>query len=219
MKYSSKVDIVYRAILSGIKKGEYLPGDRIVISRVARENGCSEIPVREALRRLESEKLVELLPNRGAVVSRVSKSFLSQLFAVKTILESGAVRLAADNLTPAQLKRLRGLARDMVAAFEAGNLKQCSALNHKFHITLYRTTGNDVLVDYIDELWNKWPTGHYANAIPDEWYRISMQQHFELLDALEAGDKDKAEEIIRYHKWGALDSMGRRSESARGIAE
>ena len=61
MKYSSKVDIVYRAILSGIKKGEYLPGDRIVISRVARENGCSEIPVREALRRLESEKLVELL--------------------------------------------------------------------------------------------------------------------------------------------------------------
>ena len=219
MKYSSKVDIVYSAILSGIKKGEYLPGDRIVISRVARENGCSEIPVREALRRLESEKLVELLPNRGAVVSRVSKSFLSQLFAVKAILESGAVRLAADNLTPAQLKRLRGLARDMVAAFEAGNLKQCSALNHKFHITLYRTTGNDVLVDYIDELWNKWPTGHYANAIPDEWYRISMQQHFELLDALEAGDKDKAEEIIRYHKWGALDSMGRRSESARGIAE
>lgn len=219
MKYSSKVDIVYRAILSGIKKGEYLPGDRIVISRVARENGCSEIPVREALRRLESEKLVELLPNRGAVVSRVSKSFLSQLFAVKAILESGAVRLAADNLTPAQLKRLRGLARDMMAAFEAGNLKQCSALNHKFHITLYRTTGNDVLVDYIDELWNKWPTGHYANAIPDEWYRISMQQHFELLDALEAGDKDKAEEIIRYHKWGALDSMGRRSESARGIAE
>lgn len=219
MKYSSKVDIVYRAILSGIKKGEYLPGDRIVISRVARENGCSEIPVREALRRLESEKLVELLPNRGAVVSRVSKSFLSQLFAVKAILESGAVRLAADNLTPAQLKRLRGLARDMVAAFEAGKLKQCSALNHKFHITLYRTTGNDVLVDYIDELWNKWPTGHYANAIPDEWYRISMQQHFELLDALEAGDKDKAEEIIRYHKWGALDSMGRRSESARGIAE
>lgn len=219
MKYSSKVDIVYRAILSGIKKGEYLPGDRIVISRVARENGCSEIPVREALRRLESEKLVELLPNRGAVVSRASKSFLSQLFAVKAILESGAVRLAADNLTPAQLKRLRGLARDMVAAFEAGNLKQCSALNHKFHITLYRTTGNDVLVDYIDELWNKWPTDHYANAIPDEWYRISMQQHFELLDALEAGDKDKAEEIIRYHKWGALDSMGRRSESARGIAE
>lgn len=219
MKYSSKVDIVYRAIRSGIKKGEYLPGDRIVISRVARENGCSEIPVREALRRLESEKLVELLPNRGAVVSRASKSFLSQLFAVKAILESGAVRLAADKLTPAQLKRLRGLARDMVAAFEAGNLKQCSALNHKFHITLYRTIGNDVLVDYIDELWNKWPTGHYANAIPDEWYRISMQQHFELLDALEAGDKDKAEEIIRYHKWGALDSMGRRSESARGIAE
>lgn len=219
MKYTSKVDLVYKSIVNGIKKGDYLPGDRIVISRVARENGCSEIPVREALRRLESEKLVELLPNRGAVVSRVSKSFLEQLFAVKAILEGGAVRLAADSITPASLKRLRTLAADMVAAYEAGNLKQCSALNHKFHITLYRTTGNDVLVSYIDELWNKWPTGHYANAIPDDWYKVSMQQHFELLDALEAGDKDKAEEIIRYHKWGALESMGRRSENARGIAE
>lgn len=219
MKYASKVDIVYQAILNGIKKGDYLPGDRIVISRVARENGCSEIPVREALRRLESEKVVKLQPNRGAVVSRVSKSFLQQLFAVKAILEGGAVRLAAECITPAQLKRLRELAREMVDAFEAGNLKQCSALNHKFHITLYRCTGNDVLVDYIDELWNKWPSGHYANTIPDDWYRISMQQHFELLDALEAGDKDKAEQIIHYHKWGALDSMGRRNESARGIAE
>ena len=219
MKYASKVDLVYRSIVNGIKKGNYLPGDRIVISRVARENGCSEIPVREALRRLESEKLVELLPNRGAVVSRVSKSFLRQLFAVKAILEGGAVRLVADTITPAQCEKLRALAREMVAAFEAGNLKQCSALNHKFHITLYRATGNDVLVSYIDELWNKWPTGHYANAIPDDWYKISMQQHFQLLDALEAGDKDRAEEIIRYHKWGALENMGRRRENARGIAE
>ena len=219
MKYASKVDLVYKSIVNGIKKGNYLPGDRIVISRVARENGCSEIPVREALRRLESEKLVELLPNRGAVVSRVSKSFLRQLFAVKAILEGGAVRLVAGTITPAQCEKLRALAREMVAAYEAGNLKQCSALNHKFHITLSRATGNDVLVSYIDELWNKWPAGHYANAIPDDWYKISMQQHFQLLDALEAGDKDRAEEIIRYHKWGALENMGRRSENARGIAE
>ena len=66
MKYNSKVDLVYKAILDGVKKGDYLPGDRIVISRVAKENGCSEIPVREALRRLESEKIVELVPNKGA---------------------------------------------------------------------------------------------------------------------------------------------------------
>ena len=219
MKYASKVDIVYKAILKGIQKGDYLPGDRIIISRVAKENGCSEIPVREALRRLESERQVELLPNRGAVVSRVSKSYLNQLFAVKAILEGGAVRLAVDHVTPGNLARLRELARGMVAAIEAGNLKQCSTLNHRFHLTLYRITGNDVLVEYIDELWNKWPAGHYANAIPDEWYRISMQQHFELVDALEAGDKDRAEEIIRYHKWGALENMGQQDVIARDMAQ
>ena len=75
MKSATKVDAVYKAIRNDIKKGRYQPGDRVVISRVASENGCSEIPVREALRRLESEKLVELVPNRGALVTRRGQGY------------------------------------------------------------------------------------------------------------------------------------------------
>ena len=92
---------------------------------------------------------------------------------------------------------------------ETGNLKRCSALNRKFHLTLYKTTGNDVLVQCISDLWNKWPLGYYANQIPDEWYRISTQQHFDLLDAIEAGDKDKAQSIILMHKQGSLANLGK----------
>ena len=168
MKYNTKVDIVYRAIRSGIERGEYLPGDRIVISRIAKANGCSEIPVREALRRLESEKVVELIPNKGAVVSSVNKSYLEQLFQVKIVLESYAARLSVDSLNENQIKQLRKIAQQMSDAFESGNLKKSSALNYKFHMTIYRSTGNDVLSGYIDEMWNKWPIGRYTNYVPDE---------------------------------------------------
>ena len=217
MKYSTKVDIVYRAIRSGIERGEYLPGDRIVISRIAKANGCSEIPVREALRRLESEKVVELIPNKGAVVSSVNKSYLEQLFQVKIVLESYAARLSVDALNENQIKQLRKIAQQMSDAFESGNLKKSSALNYKFHMTIYRSTGNDVLSGYIDEMWNKWPIGRYTNYVPDEWYRISLQQHFDLLDAIEAKDRDKVEAIIHAHKSGALRSMGHQEERVQLI--
>ena len=212
MKYNTKVDIVYHAIRCGIERGEYLPGDRIVISRIAKANGCSEIPVREALRRLESEKVVELIPNKGAVVSSISKSYLEQLFQVKIVLESYAARLSVDFLTKTQLKHLRKMAEQMSEAFENGNLKKSSALNYKFHMTIYRSAGNDVLSGYIDEMWNKWPIGRYTDYVPDEWYRISLKQHFDLLEAIEAKDYDKVEELIRSHKSGALRNLGRREE-------
>ena len=218
MKYNSKVDSVYAYIRSGIQKGVFLPGERIVISRIAKENACSEIPVREALRRLESEKLVELVPYKGAVVSQIGKGYLRQFIEVEGLLESQAVRIAADSITPAQLRSLRAIAQDMCTAFEEGNLKRCSSLNKKFHLTLYRTTGNEVLVECISNLWNKWPVGYFAYQIPDEWYRVSLQQHFDLLDAIEAKDRDLAQSIMLEHKSGSLDNFGKRPE-VRGFLE
>lgn len=218
MKYNSKVDCVYRYIREGIQKGVFLPGERVIISRLARDNACSEIPVREALRRLESEKIVELIPYKGAVISRINKGYLEQLFQVKCILEGQAVRLVVDSITDAQIKTLRVLAQEMRDAFGTGNLKRCSALNRKFHTLLYDATGNDVLVQCINELWSKWPPGYYANQIPDDWYQISIQQHFDLVDAIESGDKDKAEAIIIAHKRGALTNLGKRAEG-RSVLE
>ena len=196
MKYTSKVDLVYKSIVNGIKKGDYLPGDRIVISRVARENGCSEIPVREALRRLESEKLVELVPNRGALVTRRGPDYAVKLCAVRALLEGYAMRLAAAGLPAAELERLRGLAGEMACAFEAGQFKRCAALNQQFHRALYRRCGNEVLVETIEELWSKHPGERCAG---EEHYRPCVQQHFDLLDALAAGDGGAAERIIWQH--------------------
>ena len=107
MKYNTKVDIVYQTIRTDIERGLYLPGDKIVISRIAKQCDCSEIPVREALRRLESEKVIKLIPNKGAVVSSLTKNYLKQLFAVKMELESFAAKLSVGKLSEAQLKKLR----------------------------------------------------------------------------------------------------------------
>ena len=196
MKSATKVDAVYKAIRNDIKKGRYQPGDRVVISRVAKENGCSEIPVREALRRLESEKLVELVPNRGALVTRRGPDYIEQLYAVKALLEGYAARKAAGAMPAAELEKLRGLAGKMAAAFEAGRFRQCVALNQRFHRTIYRHCGNEVLTELVEELGNKRPAGRCAGP---ENYRPCLQHHFDLLDALAAGDGGEAERIVWRH--------------------
>lgn len=215
MKYTSKVDFVYELIVERIQKGIYLPGDRIIISRVAKESGCSEIPVREALRKLESENIVKILPNRGAVISRQSKSYLEQLFVVKTILESSAACMAADHILPAQLETLRALAHEMQTTYAQGNLKRCSQLNHKFHILLYSASKNEVLVSEIDALWHKWPIGRYVAEVPNDWYEISLEQHFEILDAVEANDKERISALIYSHKHGSLENLGKSNQQSR----
>lgn len=213
MKYNTKVDIVYQMIRTDIERGLYLPGDKIVISRIARQCECSEIPVREALRRLESEKMITLVPNKGAVVSSVTKSYMEQLFAVKIELESLAAKLSVGKITLNQMKKLRTMVDGMTKSFDEGNLKQCSALNYKFHMTIYRASGNEVLVNYIDEMWNKWPRGHYTGYVPDDWYIYSNKQHGQMLDAIEAGDVETLEQLIRAHKQGALSNLGKREEN------
>lgn len=213
MKYNTKVDIVYQTIRTDIERGLYLPGDKIVISRIAKQCDCSEIPVREALRRLESEKVIKLIPNKGAVVSSLSKNYLEQLFAVKMELESFAAKLSVGKMSEAQFKKLRKMVVEMDKAFEEGNLKQSASLNYKFHMLIYRAGGNDVLADYIDEMWNKWPRGHYSGFVPDEWYLESNRQHLKIIDAIEAGDLEQIEQLIRSHKSGALSNLGKREEA------
>lgn len=212
MKTNNKVDAVYHVIKKDIERGMYLPGDRLVISRLAKRNGCSEIPVREALRRLESEHFVELIPNRGAVVSCLTMDYMNQLFAVKTELESFAVRESIGKLSKRDIAELRKMISEMYDCFEKGNLKQCSVLNHRFHMKIYRAAGNDVLADYIEEMWNKWPIGHYTDYVPGEWYTISNEQHERLLDAIIEENAKEAEAIIRKHKKGAISNFGKGQE-------
>ncbi len=207
MEYSSKVDIVLAAIRSDIEKGVYIPGEKITISRVAKKLQCSETPVREALRRLESERVVKIVPNVGAIVESFGREYLEQLVSVKTVLEEYALSLCIERITASDIKKLRALNVDMEKEYNRGNLKKCSDLNHRFHMHLYRISGNEVLSSYIHEMWLRWPIGKYAEFVSKERYEESFRQHNELLEAIECKDSVMAQEILKAHKTGSLNNF------------
>jgi DNA-binding GntR family transcriptional regulator len=195
------VEKAYSAVRAAIFAGEYPPGSRITEQEIVERVGVSRTPVREALRRLQSEGVVTAEPNHGVVVTAFSKEEADQIFELRALLESYCARLAADRISRAELKHVRKLAEQQLAeaSKRRRNLDRISALNAEFHATLFRASGNrrlaTILVSLIEPTLVL-RTFHYYSS--DALLR-SAHQHLELVDLLEAHDVDGAEALMKNH--------------------
>lgn len=154
-QYKTKVDLIYDILIKDIESGRYKPGERLVISQISKNNEVSDIPVREAIRRLESEGYVQLNANYGPVVGDFSLDHLNQIFQIKAVLEGYAARLACDVLNEHDYEELRKYNERIHQAAESGNMKLCSKLNMEFHLRIYRDIPVTELLKMIEELWKK----------------------------------------------------------------
>jgi len=131
---ASRADQVQQQILKSIRSGQYRPGDRIRETEVAKALGVSRTPVREALRRLESDGLLSFESWRGVVVSRLDRQQVSELYAMREVLEGAAARMAARHIDDAgiELLKLGKVARFSRRSREAGQIESRAASNHLF---------------------------------------------------------------------------------------
>ena len=196
--YKSKVDLVYENLLSGIENGVYEPGKRLVISQLAKDNESSEIPVREAIRRLESEGYVEIQANKGHYVKAFDPEKAITIFQIKGVLEGYASRLAIDYLTEADLDGLRELNTQMQACEEAG--QNYSDLNQKFHLAIYQRLPQRELYDMICELWKKWGITRSVFSMAPSMIPGSIKDHEHIIQLLSEKDYDGVEQCVRAHK-------------------
>ena len=155
------VDRVYRSTRAAIVDGTYAPDARLRLNTLARENEVSLIPVREALRLLERERLVIATPNKGARVAPVSLTCLTDLYRVRKIVEVEAIRLAAPKLRKDSITTLRELVDEMVARFDVEDDKGFLALHRDFHFGIYDLSGSDWL-RHIIEILGVMPTAMYG---------------------------------------------------------
>src|SRR5690554_5998765 len=125
-EYKSKVDIIYDVLIDGITNGTYKQGDRLVISKIAKQNSISEIPVREAIRRLESMGYAKIHANQGAVISGFDSRKIVEVFQIKGVLEGYAARLSIDYLSPKDFDELRDKNNQMKEAFELNDIREYS---------------------------------------------------------------------------------------------
>lgn len=153
----SKSETVYRELRQRITDGRYVPGFRIVLGQVAKEMGVSVVPVREALRRLEAERLITFTRNVGAQVASIDVGDYAESMEVLAMLEGMATALAARQLTEEQLGQAAAV-NDQLRALSQSNSfdpRQFTQLNNRFHEILCGACPNAHLHDLLVEEWRR----------------------------------------------------------------
>ena len=180
---------------------------------MAADLATSPTPVREALRRLEQEGLLERRGRRGIYVAQLPASALSEMLYVQALLRGAAARLAAQKLTDGQLHELEDLLRQMEAAAEAGAAETIYELSRRFHHAIEAASGNDLLITFLNTL-DAFERSHHILAIREvldnhpALLRRSHGEHTEIARALSARDAGRAEALMRAHTLRAGESIG-----------
>ncbi len=190
-------DWVFQVIRTAIVRGE-LPGDMpLRQDEISAALSVSHIPVREAFRQLEAQGLVRIYPNRGAVVTKLSRKELANVMDTRILLEVGALRLAMANITDADIAK----ARELLDAFskETNHVKGAE-LNLELHFALYNPCDNPFLLSLIDQMHanvDRYITPFYGEENKEEVY--SLEDHAQLIAACESKDIELATAILRTH--------------------
>lgn len=195
-----------KEILTRILDGDYAPGERIVESRLMKEYGVSQAPIREALRDLEAMRFVESEAHRGVRVRSVTEKEIGEMYPVRAALEETAGRIAAPLVTDDVLDALDAEIEAMRRAHRHGDLHAQLVHDARFHEVIFETAGNELLLDM-------WRSLHAEIRALVTYMRVDtapiIDSHIPILDALRLRDPALAGREMRYHieHFGAL-AMG-----------
>jgi len=209
-----------------IFSGELAGGDRVPEKRICERLGISRTPLREALKVLASEGLLNLLPNRGARVARLTADAVEELFPVMGALEALAGEMACARASDAEIAELRALHYQMALHHARGELQPYWALNQRIHEAILAAAGNPTLTMSYNGLAGRVRLARYrANMSQARWDQ-AMAEHEEMLEALSRRDGARLAQVLRRH----LDNkratvvaalragLAGRNEGADGIA-
>jgi DNA-binding GntR family transcriptional regulator len=208
-------DQVKEILLERILSGEYAPGERLVETRIARELGTSQGPVREALRVLETLRLIESEPFVGARVRAVSNEELTEIYPVRAALESGAARVAAVRLR-GRVEPLERTVNAMYVAADEGDLHGQVTADVRFHRTIVEATGNSMFLEVWSSLGIETRTLitslRLLTRAPGGFrLREIAALHEPIVEALRNQDPDEAATAARVH----VETFGRLVEEGR----
>ena len=193
----SSGETAYDALVTALRRGDYTPGDRLREEEVACRLRLSRTPVREALRRLENDRIIEHRPRVGAVIRKLTRTEIVELFDMRAVLERTAAKMAAKHGAKAEFDALAALNERIIANREAP--AAAAAFNQDFHIGLYHAARNRFLLDAARALNNSLlllgPTTYSDSGRID----VVAQEHDAIVAALRAGDGEGAADAAEAH--------------------
>ncbi|MBN8940063.1 MAG: GntR family transcriptional regulator [Rhizobiales bacterium] len=182
-----------------IVEGTLKPGDKISEPELCDLFGVSRTPLREALKVLAAEGLVQLNPNRGATVARIEPGEIEELFPIMGMLEALAGELACERLTPAALKRLETMHTTMVRHWKAGEWVPYSKLNRDIHEAIFEVAGNATLSTLYQNLVVRIHAVRFVARKSAERWAEAVDDHERMMIALRARDGAALSAVMREH--------------------
>jgi len=204
------VDKAYHTVRERIVRGVYPASSRITEQEVAAVAGVSRTPVREALRKLHAEGLLEFVPHQGAIVTEWTHEDRDDVYELRAMLEAYGAARAARRITGEGIAELRQLAEDQyheTFAKPEGYLERVGALNSHFHRRIHEFAGSPRLVSALASLIEVPYMLKSFTAYHDEDLIRSASHHLEIVRALEARDGDWSSALMRSHILGARGSL------------
>jgi DNA-binding GntR family transcriptional regulator len=205
--FKTKTQAVYEALRHDILNGKLKPGEKIVISNLAKAFGLSGIPVREAIKKLESEGLLQVTPHLGTTVSRFDGKEFVEIGIIRGEMEALATRLAAPYLSEVDISFLEKKIEEMESAMKEKHYRVLSSLNQDFHLRIYKAAPYPYLYKLIVDLWEKSNRAQSVFILSPERAVVSIREHKQILEALRRKDGVLAERLIRGQKKRSLKTI------------
>lgn len=188
---------ILETIRDAILKGSLKPGERVSEPELAERFGISRTPIREAFRQLESEGYLVVIPRKGAVVASLSERDVVEFYAIKSILEGHAARIAAERMTERDLERLETINSRLQQIAADGDIKTFFRVHNEFHELFIKASGNDKLVELINQLVLKFNRLRLASLAQPGRMAISVQEHRKIIEAFRKHDGEQADNLVR----------------------
>lgn len=178
-------------------------GEQITLDAVASLLGVSKTPVREAFLMLESEGLLKLTPNRGAVVLGITPSTVRQHFHIRAALESEAARMCC--VSPVDIAPIQDVYAQSLEAITQEHMEEYSNLNQAFHVAIWRCSGNERMANMLSVMWNGLSM-RYMETLED-YAKKSFGEHGMIMKAIEARDAEAARVAMFQHLMRSMNDM------------
>ena len=192
-------EVVFNVLRKEILRGDLKPGERLMEIQLANRLGVSRTPVREAIRKLELEGLVLMIPRRGAEVAKITEKSLRDTLEVRGTLEKLAVTLACQRITDKELEELRKAADYCGTFLNKNDLMGIAKADEKFHNVIYHATNNQKLIKILSNLSEQVYRYRVEYLKNENTPAQIIKEHKQLLEAIEAKDEGLASKIAEIH--------------------
>lgn len=192
-------DVVFNTLRQAILKGELKPGERLMEIQLAQRLGVSRTPIREAIRKLELEGLVTMIPRKGAEVAQITEKSLRDVLEVRKALEELAMQIACDKISNHVIDDLEIALEEFRKAINSKELTAIAEADVNFHDVIYNVTDNEKLILILNNLREQMYRYRIEYIKDYKSHSRLIKEHEEMIECLKNQDKDKATSAICHH--------------------